>query len=278
MHFAELNNIILHYQILSAPAEKPTMVFINSLGTDFRIWRDVIINFAGDLSMVTYDKRGHGLSSVGKSPYSMDDHVDDLIALLEHLNVSNAILCGVSVGGMIAQGVYAKRPDLVHMLILCDTGHKIGDHDTWNDRIEAIEQEGIEELADVILGRWFTEEFQEEQEASLQGYYNMLVRQPIAGYIGTCTAIRDADFTENARSITAPTLCVVGDQDGSTPPELVEELSSLIRGSEFEIIKDAGHIPSIEQADALSIVMKKFIAKNLDAESSIAANSNESIH
>jgi len=274
MQFAEINNITLHYQVLSAPADKPVMIFINSLGTDFRIWRDVIINFAGDVAMIAYDKRGHGLSSTGKSPYSMDDHVDDLIALLEYLNVHSAILCGVSVGGMIAQGVYAKRPDLVRSLILCDTGHIIGSAEMWNDRIAAIEEMGLEELADDILERWFTPEFHEEQPASLMGYHNMLVRQSVAGYVGTCAAIRDADFTNTARQIDVPTLCVVGDQDGSTTPELVEAFANLIPNAEYEVIAGCGHIPSIEQPEKLSDLMKKFLVKQLVPT---PANSNQTL-
>lgn len=266
MQFAEINNITLHYQLLSAPAGKPVLVFINSLGTDFRIWRDVIVDLAGEFAMVAYDKRGHGLSSSGSTPYSMDDHVDDLEALLSHLGLQKVILCGVSVGGMIAQGLAARRPEIVSGLVLCDTGHKIGSQDMWNDRIEMIETGGIEDLADVILERWFSPEFHEEKPAELMGYHNMLIRQPVEGYTGTCAAIRDADFTEAATRIAVPTLCVVGDQDGSTPPELVRELSELIAGADFEIIKGAGHLPSIEQPEALSDLIRKFVAKMLNAE------------
>ena len=95
------------------------------------------------------------------------------------------------------------------------------------------------------------------------GYHNMLVRQPLEGYIGTCAALRDADYTEETALIKVPTLCVVGDQDGATPPELVEELASLISGAEFETIKGAGHLPMIEQPEALSNLMKKFLVKQL---------------
>lgn len=263
MQFAELNNVTLHYQVLSAQANKPVLVFINSLGTDFRIWRDVIINFAGDFAMIAYDKRGHGLSSTGNSPYIMDDHVSDLIALLDYLNVKNAILCGVSVGGMIAQGVFGIRPDLISGLVLCDTGHKIGTAEMWNERISAVKTGNIEALAEGTMARWFSPDFHEEQPAALQGYHNMLVRQPVEGYAGTCEAIRDADYTAIAKSITVPTLCVVGDQDGATPPDLVAELAGLIADLEFEIIEGAGHIPSIEQADKLSDLMKKFFATRI---------------
>lgn len=261
MQFIDIGGVTLHYQLIGGPADKPAIVFVNSLGTDFRIWRDVIVRLAGDFPIVTYDKRGHGLSDVGAAPYAMEDHVGDLEALLDHLNVKSAIICGLSVGGLIAQGLYARRPDLMRALILCDTAHKIGTAEMWNARIATIEAQGIEPLADPVLERWFTADFRSNRKVELAGYRNMLVRQPAAGYAGTCAALRDADYTEAAKSISVPTLCVVGDQDGSTPPDLVRSTADLIAGSRFEIIADAGHIPCVEQPEVLTGLIRNFIAE-----------------
>jgi 3-oxoadipate enol-lactonase len=90
----------------------------------------------------------------------------------------------------------------------------------------------------------------------------MLIRQPVRGYIATCEAVRDADLTDVARHISVPTLCVVGDQDGSTPPELVLSTSRLIADSGYEVIKDAGHIPCVEQPEALTALIRTFIRSN----------------
>lgn len=260
MQFAKINDVTLHYQLLGAPEGKPTLVFVNSLGTDFRIWRDVIVGMAGEAAMIAYDKRGHGLSDIGKTyPYSMDDHVGDLAGLLDYLNVKDAIICGVSVGGLIAQGISKARPDLVRALILCDTGHIIGNDDLWNARIEAVESKGIEPLAEGILERWFSPAYRREDNPDFAGYRNMLVRTTAQGYAGTSAAIRDTDYTEVARFITVPTLCLVGDQDGATPPELNRELSNLIAESRFEIIEGAGHIPSIEQPGIMLGLIKGFL-------------------
>ena len=87
-----------------------------------------------------------------------------------------------------------------------------------------------------------------------------MTRQALAGYVGTCVAIRNADFTDAARRIEVPTLCVVGDQDGSTPPDLVRSLADLIPGARFEIIRNAGHIPCIEQPEALVALIRGFVA------------------
>ncbi|MCV9999931.1 3-oxoadipate enol-lactonase [Pararhizobium sp. YC-54] len=259
MQFARINDITIHYQVIGAANDKPVLVFANSLGTDFRIWRDVIVRFAGDFAMVLYDKRGHGLSDVGDMPYSMDLHVADLAGLLDLLSVKQAIICGLSVGGLIAQGLYAARPDLVRALALCDTAPKIGTADLWDTRIAAIEENGIAGITDGILERWFTPAFRRPENNAYHGYRNMLIRQPVTGYAGTCAAIRDADFTEAAKRIAVPAICIVGDQDGSTPPDLVLSMAKLIPGARYEVIRDAGHIPCVEQPEALTAVLRAFI-------------------
>ena len=217
VQFERLNGITLHYQTIGDPADKPLLVFANSLGTDFRIWRDVVVRLAGRYAIVTYDKRGHGLSGIGDGPGSMDDHVRDLAALLDHIGGRPAIICGLSVGGMIGMGLYAARPDLVRALILSDTAPKIGEAEHWNGRISQIGANGIASVADSILERWFTSGFRSPSNPAFEGYRNMLIRQPVAGYIATCAAIRDTDLTEIARGIGVPTICMVGDRDRSTP-------------------------------------------------------------
>lgn len=260
MQFAFLNGVAIHYQTIGAPAGKPVIVFANALGTDFRIWRDVIVRLAGDVAILTYDKRGHGLSDAGETPYAMNDHVSDLEALLDHLQVTQAVVCGLSVGGVIAQGLYARRKDLVRALILCDTAPKIGDEQSWNARMAAVEEGGIAALADGILEKWFTPGFRATGNAEFSGYRNMLTRSPVEGYVGTCAALRDCDYTGEARQIGVPTLCVVGEQDGSTPPDLVLAMAKLIPGARYEVIGDAGHLPCVEQPEMLVEIMRAFLS------------------
>ncbi|MDS7594440.1 3-oxoadipate enol-lactonase [Agrobacterium tumefaciens] len=266
MQFARINDVTIHYQVIGGPADKPVIVFANSLGTDFRIWRDVIVRLAGDFPIVLYDKRGHGLSDVGKTPYSVEDHAADLAGLLDLLNVTNAIICGLSVGGLIAQAIYKTRPDLVKALILCDTASKIGTEAMWDTRISTVEKNGLASIIDAVMERWFTESFRNPQNIAYHGYRNMLERQPSEGYTATCAAIRDADYTEAATRIAVPTLCIVGDQDGSTPPDLVKATADRISDARFEIIKDAGHIPCVEQPETMTHLIRSFVGTVISGE------------
>lgn len=261
MEFARINGVVLHHSYLSPPPGAPTIVFANSLGTDFRIWDEVVGELAADFGIVLYDKRGHGLSEIGTTPYSMSDHVGDLAGLLDHLGVRRAVICGLSVGGLIAQGLHAARPDLVGALILNDTAHKIGTDELWNARIAAVAGDGIASIAEAILERWFTPGFRQPGNPAFAGCRNMLVRTPAEGYAGTCAALRDADFTDVARAIAVPTLCVVGDQDGSTPPALVKQLADLVPGARYEIVADAAHLPCIEQPRRHAELIRAFVSE-----------------
>ncbi|MFN3765267.1 MAG: 3-oxoadipate enol-lactonase [Aliihoeflea sp.] len=258
MAFARVNGVVLHHEV-RGPATAPVLVFSNSLGTDFRIWNDVVARFGDDYRVVLYDKRGHGLSEATLAPYRLEDHVGDLSALLDHLGITRAAIVGLSVGGLIAQGIAAKRPDLVSALVLMDTAHKIGTADMWNARIDTVTSKGIGAMADAILERWFTPAYRRSDNADFVGYAAMLTRTTVDGYAGTCAALRDADLTQSTAALKMPVMCVVGDQDGSTPPDLVRSTADLVSGSRFEIIADAGHLPCIEKPAETARLLQDFL-------------------
>ena len=110
---------------------------------------------------------------------------------------------------------------------------------------------GIEAIADGIMQVWFSRNYHVECPDAIAGWRAMLTRTPLDGYLSACQAIRDADLTEQAKQIRVSTLCVVGDEDGSTPVALVRELSTLIPGASFEVVVGAGHLPCIEKPDVL---------------------------
>jgi 3-oxoadipate enol-lactonase len=261
MQFTDIGGVTLHYEHRDGGAGKPLIVFANSLGTDFRIWREVVDELAADFSTLCYDMRGHGLSGLGAPPYAIADHVADLSGLLDLVGARDAIICGLSVGGLVAQGLYAIRPEIVRALILCDTAHKIGTAETWNARIDTVGRSGIDVIADGVMKLWFTPSFHAEKPTLLAGCRAMLARQPVEGYAGTCAAVRDADNTELVRRIAVPALCLAGDQDGSTPPPLVRSMADLIPGAEFAIIEGAGHIPCVEQPVQLVARIREFLAR-----------------
>ncbi|WP_226561639.1 3-oxoadipate enol-lactonase [Salipiger thiooxidans] len=226
------------------------IVFANSLGTDLRIWDNVVELLPPELSLLRIDKSGHGLSEGGAK--AIADLATDLAAVMDLLTLRGALICGVSVGGMIAQALAAQRPDLVGGLVLCNTSHRIGTEAGWNDRITALDAAGLEPMADEILERWFSPQLLRDAPALVAGYRMMLTRTPIAGYRAVCAAIRDADLTEAVPRIGCPTLCIAGDQDQATPPQVVRATANLLPAAHFVCFEQVGHLPCIEAPDRLA--------------------------
>ena len=256
MKIAQLDGIRLHYRIDGAP-DGPPVVFANSLGTDFRLWDKIMPLLPEGPRYIRYDKRGHGLSEDTPAPYKMGTLVRDAEMLMDHLGVRNAVFVGLSIGGMIAQGLAAKRLDLVRAVVLSNTGSKIGTRAMWDERIAAVQAGGIEALADAILLRWFSAPFRATDE--FHAWRNMLVRQTVEGYTGCSAAIAGTDFMGTTSGLRLPALGIAGSEDGSTPPDLVRETVGLIPGSQFHLIRGAGHLPCVEKPEEYAQVLGDFI-------------------
>ncbi|MCG8447040.1 MAG: 3-oxoadipate enol-lactonase [Hyphomicrobiales bacterium] len=242
------NGINIHYR-LSGPKDAPLIVFSNSLGTDFRIWSAVEEIIVPHMRCLFYDSRGHGLTDCPPGPYTIIDEVGDLSALIDALHLDPTILCGLSVGGVIAQAFAAAHPGRIEGLVLCDTAAKVLDAETWTGRMKIIENGGIEAVADATMERWFTERFRAEEPERLAGMRNMLNRTPKDGYLATCAVLRDTDLRESSAKLDLPTLCLCGDEDGSTTPDVVRATADLIPHATFHLIEGAGHIPCVEQPE-----------------------------
>lgn len=255
--FARIDDVVLHYR-LQGRAGAPVLALANSLGTDARIWDDVIALLAERYRILSYDKRGHGLSDAPAGDYALDAHVDDLAGLLDHLEIDRLALAGVSVGGLIAQRFALRYPGRLAALVLCDTAPKVGDAAMWNARIAAVRDGGLGAIVEAVMPRWFTDAYRQQRPDDLAGWRNMFLRQPVTGYAGTCASLRDADLRDAIGAISTPTLVVAGDRDLSTPPDLVRDAAGRIPGARFETIPDCGHIPSIEQPGALAAIMTSF--------------------
>lgn len=246
--FIQCNDLVVHHMFRRG-AGGPAIVFVNSLGTDLRIWDAVVDLIPADIPVLRYDKRGHGLSAAG--PISIEILADDLAALMDKLSMTNALVCGVSVGGLIAQQLATTRPDLVSGLVLSNTSYQIGNPTSWAERIVALESGGLEPLADGIMERWFSQAFRENETEALAGYRAMLTRTPLRAYIDTCAAIRDADLSEALRGIAVPSLCIAGGKDLATPPGSVRALANRISEAEYKCFDGVGHLPCIEDPQTI---------------------------
>lgn len=242
------------------PAAKPdAIVFVNSLGTNVRMWEPQSARLCRRLRVVRYDQRGHGESEAPPGPYSMELLGQDLLALLDGLGLRRVHLCGLSLGGMVALWFAAHFPERVDRAVFADTAARIGTTDGWNDRISAVESGGMASVRETVVARFLSTEFRARRPDVAREVGDMVEATDPRGYAGACAALRDADLHPLLGEVRAPSLVMAGERDESTPVEQARELHEALRGSRLEIVSGAAHLSNLEKSDFFNQRVTEFL-------------------
>ena len=152
------NDAQINYQTFG-DANKPALIFSNSLGTKYSMWQPQIEHFQQDHYVICYDTRGHGASSAPQGPYSLEQLGQDVVNLLDHLDIAKAAFCGISMGGLTGQWLAIHKPERFSQVIVCNTAAKIGQEQAWQDRAVLVCEQGLAPIAATAALRWFTDPF-----------------------------------------------------------------------------------------------------------------------
>ncbi len=252
-----LDDIRLNADI-TGPETGPPVVLIHALGTNLTLWDDLIPLLAPSLRILRMDLRGHGRSDIPAPPYAMGALIRDVERLMDHFALRDAVVLGVSLGGLVAQGLAIKRLDLVRALILSNTAARIGTPDLWSRRIAEVQSAGLGAYAPGAMERMFGRHWRDAP--AMPRIRQILIDTNPDGWVGCASAIAGTDFYTPTASLTLPTLTVAGALDGTTPPDLVRETADLIRGSRFALMRKSGHVPMVDSPDAFSALVGEFLA------------------
>jgi 3-oxoadipate enol-lactonase len=242
---------------IDGPEDAPALVFAHALGTDLTIWDGVLASLQARYRTLTYDLRGHGGSDVPAPPYAMGALVRDLERLMDHFALKEAVLIGVSLGGLVAQGLAVKRLDLVRGLVLSNTAARIGTPGLWQGRIADIRKTGLEDYAVGAMQRLLGPGFR--SHPALPYLHNLLISTDPQGWIGCAAAIAGAEFYTTTAGLRLPVLAIAGSNDGTTPPDLVRETAELIPGHRFALMRGAGHLPMVEKPVEYAALLETFL-------------------
>jgi 3-oxoadipate enol-lactonase len=224
------------------------------------MWDAQMAPFSEHFRIIRYDSRGHGRSDAPKGPYAIERLGRDAVAVLNGVGIRKTFFCGLSKGGMVGQWLGAHAPDRVERLALCNTAAHIPAPDLWNQRIEIVTKNGMGPLAEGIVDRWLTGPFREGNADETARITAMVLATPPLGYAACCAAIRDMDQRDSDRTISAPTLIVIGDKDPATPPDRGQQIHELVPGSEI-VTLDAAHLSNIEATKAFNKAVLTFLAR-----------------
>lgn len=188
-HYAgrlKINGVQLAYRVDGPAPDAPVVVLLHSLGTDLRMWEAQVTPLARRFRVVRYDCRGHGESDVAAGPLTIERLGRDVLALLDHLEIQRAHLCGISLGGLTTLWLAVHHPERVDRAVLANTGARIGSHEFWAARIEAVQQGGMSAVRDAVLARWLGAKFRDAHPNVTRDLGEMLDHTPVAGYVAPC--------------------------------------------------------------------------------------------
>ena len=243
---------------VDGPSDSPALVFSNSLGTDHRLWDRQMPTVQDRFRVVRYDACGHGASDLLRGRVTIERLAQDLLALLDHLGVDRAVVCGCSLGGVIALWLAVHRPGRLTGVVLANTGAKVGTDESWNARIAAVRAGGTAAVRDQVAGRFLTPEFRARDPETTSLIGRMFDATNPDGYIAACEALRESDLRADSARVRVPVLIIGSERDQSTPPALSHELHASIQGSELVMIPDAAHLSNVEQPVVFNAALLRF--------------------
>jgi 3-oxoadipate enol-lactonase len=255
--FVETKDLYIHYA-LDGPAGAPALVLSNSLGTNLSLWDPQFPVFAKTFRLLRYDSRGHGQTSATPGEYTVEMLGRDVLQLLDTLNLDRVNFCGLSIGGMTGMWLAVNAPQRLTKLVLSNTAPKIGKLDTWNQRIKLVREGGTKAVAQPVVEKWFTPEFQTKHPDQIAKTRHMIESTSTEGYVGSCAAVRDFDFWENVATIRVQTLVIAGTHDQSVPPPDAQKLAMQIPGARY-VELPAAHISNVEAATHFTDEVSNFL-------------------
>ena len=238
--------------------EGPPVLLLHAVGVDLTFLDAVTAVLVRDFTVLRADLRGHG-----QSPYapaaSLQDFADDVHALLTDLNFAPCAVAGFAFGGMVTQALALKYPQDVRALVIssCPSEQTPESAKAVAARGTDAKRDGIASLLDVTMQRWLNDDFR--LRGGDTATRARLLSADVRGWADAWNATATIDTAPRLREITAPTLCLVGEFDKSTPPPIVKAIADRIPGSRFQVMPGGPHMLFIEQPEATARTVGAFL-------------------
>ncbi|GAC1346462.1 MAG: 3-oxoadipate enol-lactonase [Acetobacteraceae bacterium] len=255
------NGTTLNYAV-DGEKGAPWAVLAHGIATDLTLWDGVAPILAkGGFRVLRYDSRGHGLSAAPDGPYSLAMLGEDALGLMDGLGIERAHMIGLSMGGMVGLELATAHPERLLSLACCDARASATPDYTaaWHERAATAQRDGMEPLVEPSLARWFASGFRERAPGEAARVAAMVRATPPSGYAGSATALTGVDFAEALGQIRVPTLYLVGDEDGGTPPPVMRAMHEATPGSRYVEIPGAGHLSALERPAEVGAALLEFL-------------------
>jgi 3-oxoadipate enol-lactonase len=238
-----------------------SLVLLHSLGTDRTLWEGQLNPLiATGRRVVAIDLPGHGRSTAGIGPYTIDTLGKDVRAVIELVEPGPFEIMGISFGGLVGLWLAITSGERVSALVAANTSGRLGSKTLWDDRIAAVHRSGLGSISHDVLARFFAPDFASYHPDLYARFSEVFSSNDPVGYTGCCTILRDTDLTGQVGSISCPVLVVGGDLDIATPPDQIRTLHRQIEGSMVEVIPGAAHLSNVDQPEVFNRIVGDFLS------------------
>ena len=254
----EVNGITVAYE---EAGEGPAVVFVHGLGGSVYAWRVQVAACAGrGYRAIAYDQRGHGLSDKPPGPYSVEQWVDDLEALLAALGVSSCALVGHSVGTMVAQQAAVRLGERCWALAVLGGALRWRPEATpvFAERVKLARAGRMDEIAEGVAATGLSERARAERPALHALFCALIASNDHSGYAEASAATASAAM-EAPERVACPTLALCGEHDPVTPPGFAKAIAEAIPGGRAAAVPGAAHWCQLEAPEAVSEMLLVFL-------------------
>jgi 3-oxoadipate enol-lactonase len=229
----------------------PWVVLSHGLATDLTMWDELVAALSPRYRVLRYDARGHGGSESVPGDYSLGVLVADVVGLLDVLKIDRAHFCGLSMGGMVAQGLVLDHGARIKSASVCDSRHTTTPEfsKAWYTRVDEVRGGGIEAIVESTVSRWSSAGLATRRPDIVERMKTMIRKTTPDGYCGCAVALAHLNYGHRLGEIRTPMLFLTGSEDHGAPPEGTREMHRAVAGSRFVEIAQAGHISNIEQPE-----------------------------
>jgi len=240
------------------------LLLLHGIGGNRTNWHEQIAHFASRFNVVSVDVRGWGESDDYEGPLDFDHVVDDMVRVLDHLGESQCHVVGLSMGGLIAQHMLWRRPDVVSSAVLCDTSAGPGEeHDAqWIEEFLRLRKAPLiagkspADIAPMVARSLAAPGAPESSFLRLQASIAALHKESYLKALDTvATYTRRLDHA----SVQVPVHVMVGEHDQLTPLERAQDLAGRFRSCQVDIVPGAGHLANMDNAPAFNNLLQRFL-------------------
>ena len=255
-----INGVRLHWRETGAG---DAVIFIHGFPFRSTMWGPQLEAVPEGWRFIAPDLRGFGESERGDAPLSMDAFADDIVALMDHLAIDQAVIVGLSMGGYIALSLAARYPDRMRALILVSTRASADSDEARAGRKKLaaqVRKDGAKPVVDSMLPKLMAGASRIKRPQVPTFVANMMqttAPETLAAALEGMAA--RSDHRDILSKIDVSTMVVYGDQDEIIPREEMEFLARMVRGAKYEIVTNVGHLPNLEAPDVFNKLLFNFL-------------------